>query len=225
MEYNDDDHDDTDTDPDDVKNKFKNNFDFLKKKIKKKKMRMIQVLRGVSHVPIRNGSSMVGMRRVLLQGRGSKSSIHSSSISNSDHVRVYEEKRSDYKKAVSLLRKEYALEVEREKQSQELEAEEEELKRQRQRLERQRTKYVKAAASAQRERAKREEQALKFEAHLERQQVVRENSDRLKKKAQSLLFAKLEQEEPHWMTTTDEVERIFHKDNSEIQQKLWTQAG
>ena len=178
---------------------------------------MMQMLCGRSNI----GSSLSGMRRVaLVQAR---KSVRSSSSSSSGHVRVYEEKRSEYKKAVSMLRKEYALEVEREKQSLELQEEETQLKRHRQRLERQRTKYIKAAASAQRERAKRQQQKLEFEEHLKRQEVIRKESHRLQKKAQSLLLAELEQEAPHWLTTVEEVQQTFL--HSDVQQQLWTQPG
>lgn len=142
---------------------------------------------------------------------------------NADTSKVFQEKKLEYQKAVSALRKQYAQEVEKEKQSQQREEEEARQAQIRKRLERQRRKHVRAAYHAQLEKEKREARALE---HVEEVKVSQANLQKRKdrmKKAQALLIEELEEEAPYWLTTEEEVEEMFS--NKDVEQQLWTHPG
>lgn len=135
----------------------------------------------------------------------------------------YAQRRNAYKKAVSSLRKQYAAEYESRRATDEAAETKKREMLKRRRLERQRMKNLNSARNAALQEEKRLARAAEFEKELEVAQVNREARRERFQKARQLIVDELEAECHYWMTSTDEVNKVFDADN--IDQELWTRPG
>jgi hypothetical protein len=138
-------------------------------------------------------------------------------------ARDYNNRRAAYKRQVSLLRREYADEIVKQRAADEAEEENRRQKLTRQRLERQRRKNVKSALNALREEELRKQREREFNEHLEVQQRLRDAKNERYTAARQMVVDELEAEAPLWLTTPEEVEAAFSDPAKE--QLLWARPG
>lgn len=131
----------------------------------------------------------------------------------------YNNRRAEYRRQVSVMRKKYAEQVQKQRLVDQKAKEALERELTRKRLERQRLKNMKSAQNAIREKAFQQEQAKKFQEHLDEMQRVREAKEERFRRARQKVVERLEEEAPLWLTTTSEVENAF---SHEATQLLWT---
>jgi hypothetical protein len=143
-------------------------------------------------------------------------------LKNKMAARDFNSRRADYKRQVSLLRREYADEVAQQRAADK--AEQEALAREltRRRLERQRLKNIRSAENAMRQKALREQRGREFDEHLQLMQIQRDAKNERFAMARQLVIDELEEEAPLWMTTHAEVDAAF---TPEEEQLLWTRPG
>lgn len=134
----------------------------------------------------------------------------------------YNSRRASYKRQVSLLRKEYAEEVARQRAIDKAEKEALERELTRKRLERQRLKNLRSAENAFKQDEIRKRRAEEFQEHLRQTQAQREAKHELYVAARQLVIDELEREAPLWLTTPEEVEAAF---TPEAEQLLWSRPG
>jgi hypothetical protein len=137
-------------------------------------------------------------------------------------ARDFNNRRAAYNRQVSMLRREYAEQVAKQRAADAAEEAERRQKLTRQRLERQRLKNLKSAANALREKEMREQREREFQEHLEVQQRLREAKHKRYTAARQMVIEELEKEAPLWLTTKEEVEKAF---TPEAEQLLWTRPG
>ena len=137
--------------------------------------------------------------------------------------RDYNNRRAAYKRQVSVLRREYAEEIVKQRAADEAEEENRRQKLTRQRLERQRRKNIKSALNALRQVELRKQREREFNEHLEEQQRIREAKHERFTAARQLVVDELEKEAPLWLTTPEEVEAAFSDPVKE--QLLWARPG
>ena len=137
-------------------------------------------------------------------------------------ARDFNNRRAAYKRQVSLLRREYAEEVTRQRAADKAEKEALERELTRQRLERQRHKNIRSAQNAIRQEEMRKEREREFEKHLRQMQIKRDATNVRFMKARQLLVDELEEVAHLWLTTPDEVEAAF---TPEAEQLLWAHPG
>lgn len=137
-------------------------------------------------------------------------------------ARDFNNRRAEYKRQVSVLRRDYAEEVARQRAADK--AEKEALAREltRQRLERQRHKNIRSAQNAIRQEEIRKEREREFEEHLRQMQIKRDAKNERFMKARQLVIDELEKVAPLWLTTSEEVEAAF---TPEAEQLLWARPG
>jgi hypothetical protein len=138
-------------------------------------------------------------------------------------ARDYNNRRAAYKRQVSLLRREYADEIVKQRAADEAEEENRRQKLTRQRLERQRRKNMKSARNALREEELRKQREHEFNQHLEVQQRLRDAKNDRYTAARQMVVDELEAEAPLWLTTPEEVEAAFSDPAKE--QLLWARPG
>ena len=138
-------------------------------------------------------------------------------------ARDYNNRRAAYKRQVTVLRREYADEIVKQRAADEAEEENRRQKLTRQRLERQRRKNVKSALSALREEELRKQREREFNEHLEVQQRLRDAKNERYTAARQMVVDELEAEAPLWLTTPEEVESAFSDPAKE--QLLWARPG
>lgn len=138
-------------------------------------------------------------------------------------ARDYNNRRAAYRRQVSVLRRDYADEIMKQRAADEAEEENRRQKLTRQRLERQRRKNVKSALNALREEELRKQREREFNQHLEEQQRIREAKDERYTAARQMVVDELEAEAPLWLTTPEEVEAAFSDPAKE--QLLWARPG
>jgi hypothetical protein len=138
----------------------------------------------------------------------------------------YNNRRSNYKKAVSKLRKQYATEYAKQtKQDLESKQKQQQVVT-RQRLERQRLKNIKSVKNAMKQEELRIAQKKIFEEHLKTQAVKDEKRKIRFEKARRLVLKELEQQAVYWLTTKEDVDmQLDQKFNPFIEQQLWTRPG
>lgn len=137
-------------------------------------------------------------------------------------ARDFNNRRAAYNRQVSVLRRDYAEQVAKQRAADAAEDEERRQKLTRQRLERQRRKNVKSATNALRQKELREQRAQEFNDHLQLQQRFRDDKNERYTAARQMVLDELEEEAPLWMTTPEEVEAAFSPD---AEQLLWTRPG
>jgi hypothetical protein len=137
--------------------------------------------------------------------------------------RDYNNRRAAYKRQVSMLRREYADEIVKQRAADAVEEENRRQKLTRQRLERQRRKNVKSALNALQEEELRKQREREFNEHLELQQRLRDAKNERYTAARQLVIDELEAEAHLWLTTPEEVEAAFS--NPEAEQLLWARPG
>jgi hypothetical protein len=130
----------------------------------------------------------------------------------------YNNRRAAYNRRVSLLRREYADMVAKQRAADK--AEKEALAREltRRRLERQRQKNLRSAQNAINQEKLRLQREDEFNEHLRKQQLVRDETKRRFDAARQLIIQELEEESSLWLTTPEEVEARF---TPEAEQRLW----
>jgi hypothetical protein len=138
-------------------------------------------------------------------------------------ARDYNNRRAAYKRQVSVLRKEYADEIEKQRLADKILEEQQRAKLTRMRLERQRKKNMRSAFNALREEQLRKQREREFKEHLELQQRIRDAKHDRYTAARQMVIDELEKESPLWLTTTEEVEAAFS--NPDINQLLWSRPG
>ena len=138
-------------------------------------------------------------------------------------ARDFNNRRAAYKRQVSVLRREYADEIVKQRAADEAEEENRRQKLTRQRLERQRRKNMKSALNALREEELREQREREFNDHLEVQQRLRDAKNERFTAARQMVVDELEKEAPLWLTTPEEVEAAFSDPVKE--QLLWARPG
>jgi hypothetical protein len=135
-------------------------------------------------------------------------------------ARDYNNRRAAYKRQVSVLRREYADQIAKQRAADVAEEEDRQQKLVRQKLERQRLKNMKIAASAIREEEFRQQREREFEEHLVKQQQIRDAKNERYAAARQMVIDELEKEAHLWLTTPEEVELAFSSPDNE--QLLWT---
>jgi hypothetical protein len=135
-------------------------------------------------------------------------------------ARDYNNRRAAYKRQVSVLRREYADQIAKQRAADVAEEEDRQQKLVRQKLERQRLKNMKIAASAIREEEFRQQREREFEEHLVKQQQIRDAKNERYTAARQMVIDELEKEAHLWLTTPEEVELAFSSPDNE--QLLWT---
>lgn len=143
-------------------------------------------------------------------------------LKNKMAARDFNSRRADYKRQVSLLRREYADEVAQQRAADKAEQEARARELTRRRLERQRLKNIRSAENAIRQKALREQRGREFDEHLQLMQIQRDAKNERFAMARQLVIDELEEEAPLWMTTHEEVDAAF---TPEAEQLLWTRAG
>ena len=131
--------------------------------------------------------------------------------------------RSSYKKSVSQVRKQYAVEVASQREADQAKLSAERATATRNRLERQRLKNIRSTKNAELQNEGRQRRAEQFERELEVAQENRESRRERFEKARRLVLQELEEEAPLWFTTRKEVDKVL--DSVPGQQSLWTRPG
>lgn len=146
--------------------------------------------------------------------------------SNSNQTQNYADARAEYKRAVSKIRREYAMEIQRQtKMDEESKQKQRELVT-RQRLERQRHKNIRSTQNAMRQEQLRVEQKQRFEQHLQQQQLKRQQRSERFQDARRIVLQELDQQSKYWMVTPQDVDELLCKTkNPFIDQQLWTRPG
>lgn len=149
-----------------------------------------------------------------------------SSSSSSSNPLPFHTRRAKYKKAVSSLRKQYALEISRQ---QKLDLESQQKQKAiitRKRLERQRLKNIQSTKNALKQEQLRIQAKADFEHHLIEQQVKRSQREERFVKAKKIVVDELEQQADYWMTSREEVDVLLcNTRNPNIDQELWTRPA
>lgn len=156
---------------------------------------------------------------------GAEEDNSSSSFTKKDKrvaAQDYNSRRAAYRRQVSLLRKQYAEQVAKQRAADEAQRAAEQRELTRRRLERQRLKNVRSAQNAVKEEEKRKQREKEFEAYLEVKQEERDERNRRFRKARQLLIDELEAEADLWLTTPEEVEAAF---THEAEQLLWARPN
>ncbi|CAB9507823.1 expressed unknown protein [Seminavis robusta] len=137
-------------------------------------------------------------------------------------ARDYNSRRANYRRHVSVLRKQYFAEYEKEMAAERarVDAEREEVTRRK--LERQRLKNVRSARNAVLMEEARQQRAREFEAHLAKMQKVRDETKRRYQYARQSVIQELEAAAAQWLTSVEEVEAAF---THEAEQQLWAYPG
>ena len=138
-------------------------------------------------------------------------------------ARDFNNRRAAYKRQVTVLRREYADEIIKQRAADEAEEENRRQKLTRQRLERQRRKNMKSALNALREEELRKNRERQFNDHLEVQQRLRDAKNERYTASRQMVVDELEAEAPLWLTTPEEVEKAFSDPIKE--QMLWARPG
>jgi len=134
----------------------------------------------------------------------------------------YNNERADYLRQVSRLRSRYKEEVTVYQAQDEAEKEAARGQATRRRLERQRAKNERTLQNAIRQKELRKQQAVAFEDHLLQQQEIRDANNILHQRARQLILSELEEESTLWLSSTEDVEKVFGDDNcGETEQLLW----
>lgn len=137
-------------------------------------------------------------------------------------ARDFNNRRAAYNRQVSVMRRDYAEQVAKQRATDAAEEEERRQKLTRQRLERQRRKNQKSAANALREKELREQRQREFNEHLDQQQRFRDARNERYTAARQLVIDELEEEAPLWLTTPEEIETAF---SPSAEQLLWARPG
>jgi hypothetical protein len=137
-------------------------------------------------------------------------------------ARDFNNRRAAYNRQVSVLRREYADQVAKQRAADAAEEEERRQKLTRQRLERQRRKNMRSASNALREKELRLQREREFNEHLQSQQFIRDAKNERYTAARQLVIDELEEEAPLWLTTPEEIEAAF---TPEAEQLLWARPG
>jgi hypothetical protein len=151
-----------------------------------------------------------------------KKIVAETDLKNKMAARDFNSRRADYKRQVSVLRKEYADEVAQQRAQDKAEQEARARELTRRRLERQRLKNIRSAENAMRQKAIREQTAREFDEHLRLMQIARDAKNERYAMARQLVIDELEEEAPLWVTSHDEVEAAF---TPEAEQLLWARPG
>jgi len=133
-------------------------------------------------------------------------------------ARDYNSRRKAYRRQVSLLRKQYAIEIAKQKAEEEAKREAEMKLARRRLLERRRQKNIRSAQSAVREHEKRLALENEFKEYLRVKQEERDERKSRFIKARQMVIDELEAEAHLWLTTPAEVEAAF---THEAEQFLW----
>jgi len=131
----------------------------------------------------------------------------------------YNCRKAVYKRQVSALRRKYAYELDLQRTADEAERVAQEKKERRRKLERQRLKNIKAARSSIQQLEIQREREKQFQEELRTTQMKRDSQKDLFRKARQLVVDEFEEEAPLWLTTHEEVEKVF---THETQQELWS---
>jgi len=135
---------------------------------------------------------------------------------------LYNNERADYLRQVSKLRSHYKEEVAVYQAQDDAEKEALVEATTRRRLERQRAKNERTFQNAIRQKELRKQQAVAFEDHLLQQQEIRTANKIVHQRARQLILVELEEESKLWLSSVEDVEKVFGKDNeSETEQLLW----
>ncbi|KAL7567781.1 hypothetical protein ACA910_000534 [Epithemia clementina (nom. ined.)] len=130
----------------------------------------------------------------------------------------YNNRRAAYKREIKKLRKEYAAEIAAQKAADEAAKEKRRREAYRGKLERQRVRNIRSGQSALRQLELKNEQMVRFEDHLEKEQIKREARAKVFRGALQLAINELEKEAHYWISTHEEVEAAF---SPEAEQLLW----
>jgi len=131
----------------------------------------------------------------------------------------YNLRKASYNQQVSSLRKKYASEAALQRAADEAELAAREKEERRRTLERHRLKKIKSAQNSIRQLEMRRAREMEFNEELRVAQVNRDARNELYRKARQLVVDKLEEEAPLWLTTHEEVDKVF---THEVQQELWS---
>lgn len=137
-------------------------------------------------------------------------------------ARDYNTRRAAYNRQVSLLRREYAEMIAKQRAADKAEQEALERELTRRRLERQRLKNLRSARNARKEKDLREQREREFQEHLRAQQAIRDSKHDRFTRARQLVIDELEEESPLWLVTHEDVEKAF---THEAEQLLWARPG
>lgn len=137
-------------------------------------------------------------------------------------ARDYNSRRAEYRRQVSLLRKQYAEQMAQQRAADEAQRAAEQRELTRRRLERQRLKNIRSAQNAVKEEERRLQRETEFEEYLAVKQKERDERNRRFQKARQMVVDELEAEADLWLTTPEEVEAAF---THEAEQKLWARPN